>query len=97
MPVWVVIDRDRDADAVMCPSGLEGLHRLVGLFVLFALLFSLSSVLYALVGVDLDWDGGVVLAVGLPDVECAVWCQLDCPSGFVDEVVVPRADGEQVG
>lgn len=49
----------------MCPSHLEGLHRLVGLFVsplLILLVFRLLAlaVLFdSVAGSDLDWDAGV--------------------------------------
>ena len=47
-------------------------------------------------GSDLDRHGGVDLSVGLGDRECAVVCEFECPSGFVDEVVVSRAQWQQV-
>jgi hypothetical protein len=62
------------------------------LFVLFALAVLLDSPAWS----DLDRDRGVYFTVGGPDRQRSVVGEGECPSAFVDQVVVVFTDRDQV-
>ena len=72
----------------MRPSGGEGLHRLVVLFVFPVLFDSLFALFDALPGVNLDRTGGVQFAVVSQDRQGAVEGECEGPSAFVNQVVM---------
>lgn len=80
----------------MRPSGSEGLHRLVVLFVFPALFGSLFALFDALPGMNLDRTRGVQFAVGSQDRQGAVEGQCDGPSALVDQVVMVWTGWQQV-
>jgi hypothetical protein len=72
----------------MRPSGQEGLHRLVAVFVGLALAMRCSPVAVF----DLDRALGEELTIGLPDREVSVGREVNGPAAFVDQMVVSGTD-----